>query len=76
MNITDFPGLQRRPDNHEIDIKGTMQAFAEELIRLKDEEKRIRTSRKYRQAIIKVFNLGHGFVDDICVKCGFASLHL
>lgn len=49
--IRDLPLIVRNKHNQVIDIKATMQAFAEELISWADEEKAIRTNRKYRQAI-------------------------
>lgn len=54
MNIRDLHLISRKP-NQELDIQGTLQAFAKELIAWKDEEKRIRTNRRYKAAIRRVF---------------------
>ncbi len=53
--IRDLPLIARNNHNQVIDIKATMQAFAKELISWADEEKAIRTKRKYREAIRGVF---------------------
>lgn len=61
MNANDFPGLQRRPDTQEIDVKGSLNTFAHQLIALKDEENKLRKNRRYKTAVLKVFKEGHGF---------------
>ena len=61
MNVTDFPGLQRRPDTQEIDIKGSLRVFAEKVITLKAEEAKLRNMRRFKDAVLKVFAEGHGF---------------
>lgn len=61
MNITDYPGLQRRPDTQEIDIKGSLHVFAQGVIALKQEEARLRNIRRYKAAVLKTFDEGHGF---------------
>lgn len=53
--IRDLSLIERNRYNQIIDIKSTLQAFAKELISLADEEKAIRTKRKYREAIRGVF---------------------
>lgn len=61
MNVSDFPGLQRRPDTQEIDVQGSLRLFAEGVITLKAEEARIRSSRRYKAAVLKTFDEGLGF---------------
>ncbi len=47
--------IQRNPGSQRIDIKSTLQVIAKELIVWSEEEKRIRTSRRYKRAIRRVF---------------------
>lgn len=56
MNIRELSLIERNPATQEIDFKSTLQAFAKELLLLKDQEKKIRNSRRYRSAIRKVFS--------------------
>jgi hypothetical protein len=56
VTTTDMPPpihqiIQRNPGTKEIDVKLSLHVFAKELIGLRDEERRIRTSRRYRNAI-------------------------
>src|SRR5262249_6182142 len=46
---------QRNPNDQRIDIKSTLQVIAKELIVWSEEEKRIRTSRRYKRAIRRAF---------------------
>jgi hypothetical protein len=55
MSIRDLNLITRKPGSLKIDVQGTLQAFAKELIAWKDEEKRIRTSRRYKAAIRRIF---------------------
>lgn len=54
MSIRELSLIQRKP-SQEIDIQGTLQAFAEELIAWKDEERRIRSHRRYKAVIRRIF---------------------
>lgn len=43
--------IQRNPGTKEIDVRLSLHIIAKELIGLRDEERRIRTSRRYRNAV-------------------------
>lgn len=43
--------IHRKPGSKEIDVQLSLHVFAKELIAKRDEERRIRTSRRYRNAI-------------------------
>lgn len=45
----------RKAFTQEIDVKATLQAYAESLIKQADQEKAIRNNRRYKQAIRKTF---------------------
>lgn len=47
--------IQRNPGTKEIDVQLSLHVFAKELIAKRDEERRIRNSRRYRNAIRAVF---------------------
>jgi len=47
--------IQRNPGTKEIDVQLSLHIFAKELIAKRDEERRIRNSRRYRNAIRAVF---------------------
>ena len=47
--------LVRKSFSQEIDVKATLHVYAEKLIRLADQEKAIRSSRRYRRAILLAF---------------------
>ena len=49
--IQDMAFIQRLPATKEIDVQGSLHAFAKELISQRDTEKRIRHNRRYRNAI-------------------------
>lgn len=55
MSIRDLSLIERNPTTQEIDVQSTLQAFAKELLTLKDQEKAIRNNRRYRSTIRKVF---------------------
>jgi len=50
--------VQRIPGTQEIDVQGSLHLIAKELIAAKDEEHRIRTSRRYRTAIKAILQGG------------------
>ena len=54
MNIRQLSLIERKP-NQEIDVQTSLQAIAKELIAWRDEERRIRSSRRYKAAIRRVF---------------------
>jgi len=54
MDIRKLDIIQRK-GNRSIDIQATMQEFAKELISWSDEEKAIRTNRRYREAVRRAF---------------------
>lgn len=54
MSIRNLPLIQRNHSSNELDVKATLQVFAEQLFAWAEEEKRIKKSRKYRDAIRKV----------------------
>lgn len=76
LDISNFPGLQRRPDTQEIDIKGSIHSFAQGVLSLKAEENRIRGMRKYKAAVLKCFESGSGFGPDNGVYPGEQWFHL
>lgn len=43
--------IQRNPGTKEIDVRLSLHIIAKELIAARDEERRIRTSRRYRNAV-------------------------
>lgn len=47
--------IQRNPTDQRIDVKSTLQVIARELISLSDNEKRIRSNRRYKAAIRRTF---------------------
>ena len=47
--------VQRIPGNQEIDVQGSLHAFAKELITWRAEERKIRHNRRYRNAVRAVF---------------------
>lgn len=47
--------LIQRKSNTQIDVQETLKVIAKELITWSDEERRLRTSRRYRKAIRAVF---------------------
>lgn len=49
--IRDQPFVQRKPDNKEIDVQASLRVIAKELFAQRDEEKRVRQSRRYRNAV-------------------------
>ena len=55
MSIRNLPLIQRKPSSNELDVKTTLQVFAEQLFAWADEEKKIKQSRKYRDAIRSTF---------------------
>jgi hypothetical protein len=55
MDIHELSLIERNPTTQEIDFKSTLQAFTKELLLLKDQEKKIRSNRRYKSAIRKVF---------------------
>lgn len=61
MSIRDLHLIARKP-NRELDIQGTLQAFAKELLAWKDEEKKIRSNRRFKTAIKAVFKKGYARV--------------
>ncbi len=61
MNAADFPGLQRRPDTQEIDVKSSLNTFAHAVIALKEEEGKLRKNRRYKSAVLKAFKESQGF---------------
>ena len=57
---TDMPSpihqlIHRKPGSKEIDVQLSLHVFAKELIAKRDEERRIRNSRRYRNAVRAVF---------------------
>jgi len=61
MDIKQFlladTSVVQRNRKSEIDVKYTLQSFAEELLRLKAEEKRIRDSKRYKKAVLQYMKL-------------------
>lgn len=55
MSIRDLSLIERHPSTQEIDVQASLQAFAKELLALKDAEKAIRNNRRYRSAIRRIF---------------------
>ena len=56
MNIRDLNLITRKPGTKEIDVQGSLHAIAKELIAWSDEERKIRTNRRYKAAIRRVFS--------------------
>ena len=52
--------IYRNPVTKEIDVKSSLQAFAEKLISMKSEEQRIRSNRRYRNAVKAVLDENKG----------------
>lgn len=53
--------IHRNPVNNHIDVQLSLQAVAKELIAQRDEEQRLRKVRRYKTAVLKTFEEGHGF---------------
>lgn len=54
MNI-DSDLIQRKSGSKEIDVKLSLHVFAKELIARREEERKVRNSRRYRSAVRAVF---------------------